>query len=48
MSCQGQIIGVVVAVDQSLAQRASKLVKVEYENLSPVIVTIDVSKVDDK
>jgi CO/xanthine dehydrogenase Mo-binding subunit len=33
----------VVAVDQITAQRAAKLVKVEYKNLEPVIITIEVS-----
>ena len=37
----GQIIGVIVAEGQPLAQRASKLVKVTYEDLSSVI-TIEV------
>jgi CO/xanthine dehydrogenase Mo-binding subunit len=34
----------VVAVDQITAQRAAKLVKVEYKDLEPVIITIEVKK----
>uniref|UniRef100_A0A1B6CHR7 xanthine dehydrogenase n=1 Tax=Clastoptera arizonana TaxID=38151 RepID=A0A1B6CHR7_9HEMI len=39
--CQGQIIGAVVAKEQALAQRGAKLVKIEYEDLSPIIITIE-------
>lgn len=38
---QGQIIGAIVADNQALAQRAARMVKVEYEELSPIIVTIE-------
>lgn len=38
----GQVIGAVVADTQVHAQRAAKVVKVEYEELEPVI-TIKVS-----
>ena len=41
----GQIIGVIVAESQPLAQRAAKAVKVTYENL-PSIITIEVSRSD--
>ncbi|PNF38422.1 Xanthine dehydrogenase, partial [Cryptotermes secundus] len=41
VTSQGQVIGAVVAVDQITAQRASKLVKVEYKDLEPVIITIE-------
>ncbi|XP_025837346.1 xanthine dehydrogenase-like isoform X1 [Agrilus planipennis] len=37
----GQILGVVIADDKLLAQRAAKMVKVDYENLHPVIVSIE-------
>uniref|UniRef100_A0A336MDC5 Xanthine dehydrogenase n=1 Tax=Culicoides sonorensis TaxID=179676 RepID=A0A336MDC5_CULSO len=37
----GQTIGVIVADTQTHAQRAAKLVKVTYEDLSPIIVTIE-------
>nr|XP_018916770.1 PREDICTED: xanthine dehydrogenase [Bemisia tabaci] len=39
--CQGQTIGVVVADTQVLAQRAARLVKVEYEDLEPIITIED-------
>lgn len=38
---QGQTIGAIVADNQAIAQRAARMVKVEYEELSPVIVTIE-------
>ncbi|KAH8273086.1 hypothetical protein KR018_000235, partial [Drosophila ironensis] len=37
----GQIVGVVVADNKMLAQRAARLVKIGYEELGPVIVTIE-------
>lgn len=37
----GQIIGVIIAEDQTLAQRAARKVKVVYEELSPIIVSIE-------
>ena len=37
----GQIIGVVLARDQPLAQRAAKAVKVTYQDL-PSVITIEV------
>ncbi|EDV93247.1 xanthine dehydrogenase [Drosophila grimshawi] len=39
--CYGQIIGAIVADNQTLAQRAARMVRVEYEELQPVIVTIE-------
>ncbi|XP_065173530.1 xanthine dehydrogenase-like [Atheta coriaria] len=41
VSCQGQFLGAILAVDQTKAQRAAKLVKVEYEALQPCIVSIE-------
>jgi xanthine dehydrogenase molybdopterin-binding subunit B len=41
--CQGQTLGAIIAEDPILAQRAKKLVKVEYEDLKPVIITIEVT-----
>ncbi|KAG8239015.1 hypothetical protein J437_LFUL005072 [Ladona fulva] len=37
----GQVIGAIVAENQQTAQQASKLVKICYEDLKPVIVTIE-------
>jgi CO/xanthine dehydrogenase Mo-binding subunit len=34
----------VVAVDQITAQRAAKLIKVEYKDLEPIIITIEVRR----
>jgi xanthine dehydrogenase/oxidase len=44
VTTQGQVVGAVVAVDQITAQRAAKLVKVEYKNLEPIIITIEVRR----
>lgn len=40
VTCVGQVIGIIVATDQSTAQRAAKLVKVDYKEIHPVIITI--------
>lgn len=37
----GQTIGIILADNQALAQRAARLVKVEYEDIDPIIVTIE-------
>ncbi|XP_055386170.1 xanthine dehydrogenase [Condylostylus longicornis] len=37
----GQTIGAIVAKTQAIAQRAARLVKVTYEELSPIIVSIE-------
>ena len=37
----GQVIGLIIAESQPLAQRAAKAVKVTYEDL-PAVVTIEV------
>ncbi|XP_037955545.1 xanthine dehydrogenase-like [Teleopsis dalmanni] len=39
--CQGQVLGAIVASNQSLAQRAARSVHVIYEDISPLIVTIE-------
>ena len=39
----GQIIGVILAKNQALAQRAAKAVKVTYKDIEPAIITIEVS-----
>lgn len=41
VTAQGQVIGVVVADTQLIAQKAAKRVQVVYEDLQPVIVTIE-------
>lgn len=38
---QGQTIGAIVAENQTLAQEAARMVKIEYQELSPIIVTIE-------
>lgn len=43
VTSNGQIIGAVVAIDQSTAQAAARMVEVEYENIEPVIISIEVS-----
>ncbi|KAK8737718.1 hypothetical protein OTU49_004207 [Cherax quadricarinatus] len=40
VKCVGQVVGLVVARDQVTAQRAAKLVKIQYQNIEPVIITI--------
>ncbi|XP_072032537.1 xanthine dehydrogenase/oxidase-like [Amphiura filiformis] len=39
--CVGQIIGGIVAENQAIAQRAAKLVKIQYEELEPIITIED-------
>lgn len=41
VTSQGQIIGAIVADTQAIAIRASRMVQVIYEELSPVIITIE-------
>ncbi|VVC89835.1 unnamed protein product [Leptidea sinapis] len=41
VTSQGQTIGVVLAEDQQTAQAAARKVKIEYEELQPIIVTIE-------
>ncbi|XP_058820273.1 xanthine dehydrogenase [Topomyia yanbarensis] len=41
ITSQGQIIGAIVADNQAIAQKAARLVKVVYEELSPIIVTLE-------
>lgn len=42
VTCCGQVVACVVAETQALSQKASRLVKVQYKDLEPVIVTIEV------
>ena len=44
VTCVGHVIGAVLADNHEHAQRAAKLVKIKYEELQPVIITIEVSK----
>ncbi|XP_076238841.1 xanthine dehydrogenase rosy isoform X2 [Calliopsis andreniformis] len=37
----GQVIGAIVAVNQSISQKAARMVQVEYENLEPVILSME-------
>lgn len=41
VTSQGQILGAIIADNQTIAQRAARMVKVEYEELSPIIVSIE-------
>ncbi|XP_038214849.1 xanthine dehydrogenase [Zerene cesonia] len=41
VTSQGQIIGVIVAENQTIAQSAARKVKIEYEDIQPIIVTIE-------
>ncbi|ROL53594.1 Xanthine dehydrogenase/oxidase [Anabarilius grahami] len=49
VTCVGHIVGAIVADTQAHAQRAAKAVKISYEELQPVIVTIqDFSRFSEK
>ncbi|RZF38598.1 hypothetical protein LSTR_LSTR010931 [Laodelphax striatellus] len=41
VSAVGQVIGAIIADNQINAQRAAKLVKIEYEDIHPAIITIE-------
>lgn len=41
VTSQGQIIGAIVADTQSIAQKAARMVEIEYEELTPIIVSIE-------
>ncbi|XP_032670200.1 xanthine dehydrogenase isoform X2 [Odontomachus brunneus] len=41
VTSNGQIIGAIVAIDQSIAQAAARMVKVEYENIEPIIISLE-------
>lgn len=43
VTSQGQVIGAIVAVDQATAQKAARSVIVEYEDIQPLIISIEVS-----
>lgn len=44
VTCVGHIVGAIVAVDQNTAQRAAKAVKIQYEEIQPVITIQDAIK----
>lgn len=41
VTSQGQLLGAIVADNQIIAQRAARLVKVTYEEILPIIVTLE-------
>ncbi|EAT37368.1 AAEL010630-PA [Aedes aegypti] len=41
VTSQGQIIGAIVADSQAISQKAARKVKVTYEDLTPIIVTLE-------
>ncbi|XP_019526140.3 xanthine dehydrogenase [Aedes albopictus] len=41
VTSQGQIIGAIVADNQTISQKAARKVKITYEELSPIIVTLE-------
>lgn len=41
VTTQGQVIGAIVADNQQIAQRAARMVNVEYDDIKPIIVTIE-------
>lgn len=43
VTSQGQIIGAIVATDQIIAQAAARMVEIEYKNIEPIIISIEVS-----
>lgn len=44
VTCHGQVIAAIVAVDQATAQKAARMVRIDYEELQPVILTIEVCR----
>lgn len=36
------MIGTIIATDQAIAQAAAKMVEVEYEDIKPIIISIEV------
>lgn len=41
VTSQGQVIGAIVADTQAIAQKAARMVEIQYEELTPIIVTIE-------
>ncbi|KAK2707466.1 xanthine dehydrogenase/oxidase-like isoform X2 [Artemia franciscana] len=46
VECHGQIIGCIVATEQALAQRSARKVKIEYEDLQPILTIEDAIQKD--
>lgn len=42
VTSHGQVIGAIVATDQAIAQAAARIVEIEYEDIKPIIVSIEV------
>lgn len=42
VTCVGQLIGAIVARDRFTAKKAAKAVVIEYEDIEPCILTIEV------
>ncbi|XP_020282076.1 xanthine dehydrogenase [Pseudomyrmex gracilis] len=41
VTSQGQVLGAIVATDQLIAQAAARTVEIEYEDIKPIIVSIE-------
>ncbi|KAK9295186.1 hypothetical protein QLX08_010430 [Tetragonisca angustula] len=41
VTSHGQIIGAIVAINQAIAQKAARMVEIEYEDLQPIIISIE-------
>lgn len=41
VTCEGQLLGVVVGESKEIAQRAAKLVEICYEEITPILITIE-------
>lgn len=41
VTSHGQVIGAIVAINQTIAQKAARMVEIEYENLEPIIISIE-------
>lgn len=41
VTSQGQVIGAIVADTKKIAQQAARMVRIEYEEIAPVIITIE-------
>ncbi|EZA48988.1 Xanthine dehydrogenase [Ooceraea biroi] len=41
VTSQGQVVGAIVATNQMTAQTAARMVEIEYENIDPIIISIE-------